>query len=329
MLVIVMIITFTPITNRCILAGRKSSWGEVVVKEMIKWLIRVEQEAGELYRKAAIFFQEDKTLAAFLAELSEDEAWHFHVMRSAAECIRASQDMKPAQVALDPESRQKILSLFQENLKHLMTGRSKVEDIYSCIVTTEFSEWNDLFLYVVNTLKGESREFQYAAAKMQGHLDQIATFLETRPDALTSLERMRKIPQVWREKILVVEDSEPLRIMLQNILSRQYYLDTAEDGQQGLEKIKENYFDVILSDIEMPKVDGITMFQKALSYDPTIAHRFLFMSGYFSDKNMLFLETNHIPFMQKPVVLQEVGKKLTNIIVDNRRSVDDVVFSIR
>ena len=79
----------------------------------------------------------------------------------------------------------------------------------------------------------------------------------------------------------------------------------------------------------MPKVDGITIFQRAVSYDPTIAHRFLFMSGYFPDQNKRFLETNHISFMQKPVVLQEIGKKLTQIIVDNRRSVDNVVFSKR
>ncbi len=299
------------------------------MKETIEWLIKVEQAAGELYSSAAFFFEKDKKLSAFLEELAEDEAWHFHVMGSAAEFIRASPDMKPAQVALDYESRQKILSLFQENLQNLMTNRIKIEEIFSCIVTTEFSEWNDLFLYVVNTLKGTSREFQYAAAKMQGHLDQIVAFLETRPEGLTSLERLRKIPQVWREKVLVVEDSKPLRMMLENVLSRHYHMDTAEDGQQGLEKIKGNYFDVILSDIEMPKIDGITMLQKAISFDPTIAHRFLFMSGYISDQNKLFLQTNHIPFMEKPVLLLDVRKRLAGMIANNRRSVENVIFSTR
>lgn len=193
----------------------------------------------------------------------------------------------------------------------------------------EFSEWNDLFLYVVNTLKRESREFQYSAAKIQGHLDRIVAFQETRPEGLASLEKIRKIPHVWREKVLVVEDSEPLRTMLENVLSRQYHMDTAENGQKGLEKIKANYFDVILSDIDMPKLDGIAMFQKAVSYDLTIAHRFLFISGYFSDQNRLFLETNHKPFMQKPVILLEVRKKLAGIIAGNRRLVENAVFSKR
>jgi CheY-like chemotaxis protein len=297
------------------------------MKEIIEWLIGIEQVAGNLYREAALLFAQDKGLSAFLRDLAEDEAWHFHVMGSAAEFLRAHPDMKSAQVALDDESRRKILAHFLENLQQLEAGLVKKEDILSCTVSTEFSEWNELFLYVVNTLKEESREFQYAAAKMQGHLDQVVVFLETRPEGPPLLERIRKLPHVWREKVLVVEDSEPLRTMLEHVLLRQYNVATAENGQKGLEKIKGNFFDVIISDIDMPIMDGITLFRKAVSYDPAIGRRFLIMSGFFSDKHRLFLETNHIPYMQKPIVLGEVKKRLADLVEKNRRSSNDAVFS--
>lgn len=58
------------------------------MKEIIKWLIGMEQMAGEFYRDASVLLKYDKELKRFLSHLTEDEAWHFHVMRSAAEFIK-------------------------------------------------------------------------------------------------------------------------------------------------------------------------------------------------------------------------------------------------
>lgn len=288
------------------------------MKEIIEWLIGIEQSAGDLYREAAACFAKDRKLAEFLRELAEDEAWHFHVMGSAAEFLRGRSRPMPAQVTLDDESLKTIRALFQQNLEQLAAGQLEKETILSCVAATEFSEWNDLFLYVVNTLKEQRREFQYAAARMQGHLDQIVVFFEARPEGLALLEEIRNLPKLWRGRVLIVEDTEPLRVMLENVLSRQYDTETAENGRAGLEKIKENYFDVIVSDIDMPVMDGITLFQAAAADDPMIAHRFLVLSGYFSDQNRLFLETNHVPYLQKPVVLKDLQKRLVDIVAANR-----------
>ena len=145
----------------------------MTMKEIIKWLIDIEQLAGILYRGAADFFIEDKELSTFLAHLGEDEAWHFHIMGSAAQHLVDKPDEAYPQIAIDEDTQKKIETPFVENQEKLSSGNLTEESLMACIVATEFSEWNDLFLYVVNTLKKESREFQYVAARMQNHLKQI------------------------------------------------------------------------------------------------------------------------------------------------------------
>ncbi len=59
-------------------------------------------------------------------------------------------------------------------------------------------------------------------------------------------------------KILVIDDERPIRRTLTDVLEYEdYEVDTAEDGLEGIEKVKENEYDVILCDIKMPKMDGM------------------------------------------------------------------------
>jgi CheY-like chemotaxis protein len=290
------------------------------MKEIVEWLIGIEQLAGALYREAEIFFKKDTDLSAFLQTLGEDEAWHFHIMGSAAEYIRVHPTVTPAQIVLDGDTRRMVETPFVENQKKLTAGLITKDSILSCIVTTEFSEWNDLFLYVVNSLKEESREFQYVAARMQGHLEHILDFLETRQEGIPFLEKIRSLPQLWRETILIVEDSEPLMLMLERLFGRDYKTLTAENGKQGLEKIKEHFVDVIVSDIDMPEMNGIEFFQKAIEYDKDIGRRFLFFSGLITEEHEAFIDARQVPYLQKPASVIDIKRKVVDILERNRHA---------
>ena len=70
------------------------------------------------------------------------------------------------------------------------------------------------------------------------------------------------------KKVLVVDDEEPLRRLLKKELSRKgFYVQTAEDGRSALAVLRDEPFDVILLDIVMPGVDGISLMQ-ILKADP-------------------------------------------------------------
>jgi len=60
-------------------------------------------------------------------------------------------------------------------------------------------------------------------------------------------------------RILIVDDDYALREQLQQILTRQRYIvETATDGEEALDKLSETPFDLIILDIMMPKIDGLT-----------------------------------------------------------------------
>lgn len=66
-----------------------------------------------------------------------------------------------------------------------------------------------------------------------------------------------------KKTILIVEDEKTLRDVLHDKLeSEGFNVLIAKDGEEGLEEAVENHPDLILLDIIMPKMDGITMFGK-------------------------------------------------------------------
>ena len=62
-----------------------------------------------------------------------------------------------------------------------------------------------------------------------------------------------------RKRILIVEDNLDIRSYIHSILESDYIIDEAENGIVGLEMIALHDFDLIISDIMMPEMDGIEM----------------------------------------------------------------------
>ena len=74
-------------------------------------------------------------------------------------------------------------------------------------------------------------------------------------------------------KILIIEDEAAIRRVLTKILSEEsttYIVEDAEDGMQGLEKIKNNDYDLVLCDIKMPKMDGVEVLEAVKKIKPEI-----------------------------------------------------------
>ncbi|MBY0487659.1 MAG: sigma-54 dependent transcriptional regulator [Flavobacteriaceae bacterium] len=74
-------------------------------------------------------------------------------------------------------------------------------------------------------------------------------------------------------KILIIEDEASIRRVLTKILSEEndtYQVEEAEDGVQGLEKIKNNDYDLVLCDIKMPKMDGEELLEAVKKIKPEI-----------------------------------------------------------
>jgi two-component system, NtrC family, nitrogen regulation response regulator NtrX len=74
-------------------------------------------------------------------------------------------------------------------------------------------------------------------------------------------------------KILIIEDEAAIRRVLTKILSEEndsYKVEEAEDGLQGIEKVKTEDYDLILCDIKMPKMDGVEVLEAVKKIKPEI-----------------------------------------------------------
>jgi len=74
-----------------------------------------------------------------------------------------------------------------------------------------------------------------------------------------------------RKQVLIVDDEPNLRKILSAQLSRDGYdVLTAEDGEQGLQLLREHHIDLVVTDLKMPKVDGMTLLREAIREDPDL-----------------------------------------------------------
>ena len=82
-------------------------------------------------------------------------------------------------------------------------------------------------------------------------------------------------------KILIIEDEPAIRRVLTKILTEEsdtYIVDEAEDGLLGLNKIKNEDYDLVLCDIKMPKMDGVEVLEAAKKIKPEI--QIVMISGH-------------------------------------------------
>ena len=82
-------------------------------------------------------------------------------------------------------------------------------------------------------------------------------------------------------KILIIEDEKAIRNVLSNIIkeeNKDFIVEVAENGEVGLEMIKEYTYDLVLCDIKMPKMDGIELLNHAMQMFPDLT--IIMISGH-------------------------------------------------
>lgn len=75
-------------------------------------------------------------------------------------------------------------------------------------------------------------------------------------------------------RALIVDDDEPIRIMLTAIVRQQgFAVETARDGQEAIEKLKNGRFHVVLLDLMMPRVNGYEVLRHIETTQPDLLRR--------------------------------------------------------
>jgi two-component system, NtrC family, response regulator AtoC len=109
-----------------------------------------------------------------------------------------------------------------------------------------------------------------------------------------------------RKQVLIVDDELNLRKILSAQLTRDGYdVLTAEDGERGLQLLGEHHIDLVITDLKMPKVDGMTLLKRALEEDPELPVVLVTAHGTI-DTAVEALKSGAFDFVTKPFDKDEV-----------------------
>jgi CheY-like chemotaxis protein len=123
--------------------------------------------------------------------------------------------------------------------------------------------------------------------------------------------------------VLVIDDDVALSRIVQKMLAVDFDVEVVNSGQEAVARLSEGNYDLVLSDVTMPGLDGPTVFELATRNRPELASRFVFMTGGVSTLSAReFLEASEAPVVGKPFTsetLRSILRKRVDL-VDSSRS---------
>jgi len=118
-------------------------------------------------------------------------------------------------------------------------------------------------------------------------------------------------------KFLVVDDFSTMRRIIRNLLKELGYnnVDEAEDGSMALAKLKRETFDFIVSDWNMPVMDGLELL-KAVRADPKLKHiPMLMVTAEAKKENIIAAaQAGASSYVVKPFTAATLDEKITKIL---------------
>jgi DNA-binding response OmpR family regulator len=122
------------------------------------------------------------------------------------------------------------------------------------------------------------------------------------------------------KQILLIDDEPDVTYTIQKILEdNKFKVDSFNDPILGLNYYKVNFYDLVILDIKMPKMDGFELYTKIREKDPKVKICFLTAIATFNEefrkiRLALGKTINEDYFIQKPINMEDLTKKLTSIM---------------
>ena len=133
-------------------------------------------------------------------------------------------------------------------------------------------------------------------------------------------------------KILIAEDDRELRQLFTHVLLKHGYTVTGvSDGQEALDALENDYYDLIISDIMMPRLDGYGLVQQLREAKNTTPVLMITAKDAFDDMRMGF-QSGVDDYMVKPINVNEMVLRVqallrrAQMIHDRRQTIGDTVM---
>jgi CheY-like chemotaxis protein len=117
--------------------------------------------------------------------------------------------------------------------------------------------------------------------------------------------------------VLLVEDERALAAAVADALTDAgLKVDYAGDGQEALAKTRANTYDVLICDLKMPRVDGMTFYRAIAAAAPELARRVIFVTGDVAGTDAeRFLEESGCRWLAKPFRLADLVRAVRDTLL--------------
>ncbi len=225
--------------------------------------------------------------------------------------VGISRDLSLEKEARELERRTEMLRTLQE---------------LAAAVSHEFSQPLQSLSNFVGLMRMGQSKVEYLE-KIEQSISRIADLVKNLRE-ITSIQRQdyldvqimdikasaEKVIHEGQPAILVVDDEEMILETLKEMITLAgYQCDAAQDGMEALKLIGKNKYQLILSDVNMPKMSGTVLFDKIQSMGFTGA--FFFMTGYDMSKDMTEIINKSDGILHKPVSSQTLIKIFRSVFV--------------
>ncbi len=293
------------------------------MEQIIQSLIETEELAGKFYRDLAGAFPDDPGLSKLIRNLARDEEYHLNLMEQALGILHTSAkdaSLTPL-IEINDAMKKELSGKLKKYSERLIRAEVTKQDLVRFILDLERMEFNELFLYVIKTLKEHSNEFIKAIANIEQHKKSIERFVASNEEYNEVAKEIKKLPSVWNENLLVIDDSEITAELMKALLSGEGNVDVAENGHVALQKLSEKYYCAIVTDMRMPVMDGKEFYKHARGKFPGIGERIVFFTGAGEEDNLEYFRQNNLRYLLKPASIDEIRGAVTDVI--DRRENDD------
>ena len=148
---------------------------------------------------------------------------------------------------------------------------------------------------------------------ISGVVEEVPTSSRPEPPAGKPLSPTPPAPE--KPTVLLVEDHEDFRSYLSKNLSANYKIIEAADGKQGWQMTLSSHPQVIVSDINMPEMDGILLCRKIRSDKRTCHIPIILLTALTGDTNQLIgLNTGANDYLTKPFNFEILNAKVNNLL---------------
>jgi CheY-like chemotaxis protein len=119
-----------------------------------------------------------------------------------------------------------------------------------------------------------------------------------------------------RPWVLVVDDESIIAQLIADVLGGEGYdVDIAPHGVAALERLEQRTYNVVLSDLRMPELDGLGLFREIERRCPDLLHRFVFITGTSEHAEYQgFIDDVKVPVLTKPFDMMDLVRVVQQLL---------------